>query len=132
LSVLDASAAIELLFVGAGARGVRERLVAEGGFAAPEVITVEVMMVLRRDLQRGVLREARAEEALEDLLALPLTLFSPRLLARRAWSLRSNLTVPDALYLALAEAIGEPLLTADVRLARAAASTAAEVVVVED
>lgn len=130
MSVLDASAAIELLLVGAAAPALRERLVDEAEFAAPEVITVEVLMVLRRDVRRGVLGESRAQQAVDDLLSLPLSLFSPRLLARRAWSLRSNLTVPDALYLALAEAVREPLLTTDARLARAAGSSTAEIIVV--
>jgi predicted nucleic acid-binding protein len=35
------------------------------------------------------------------------------------WDLRENLTVYDAAYVALAEALGFPLLTADRRLAAA-------------
>ena len=40
-------------------------------------------------------------------------------LAERAWQLRHNLTFYDALYVALAEALGCPLVTADMRLGRA-------------
>ncbi|MEJ7775578.1 MAG: hypothetical protein WKF72_12295 [Nocardioidaceae bacterium] len=39
----------------------------------------------------------------------------------RCWELRENLTVYDASYVALAEALEVPLLTADARIARAPA-----------
>ncbi len=38
----------------------------------------------------------------------------------RAWLLRDDLTIDDAVFLALAEATAQPLLTTDMRLARAA------------
>jgi predicted nucleic acid-binding protein len=38
----------------------------------------------------------------------------------RIWDLRNNLTAYDAVYVALAEALGVPLLTRDRRLAGAA------------
>jgi predicted nucleic acid-binding protein len=37
----------------------------------------------------------------------------------RAWELRSTLGAPDALFAALAEVLGVPLMTTDQRLARA-------------
>jgi predicted nucleic acid-binding protein len=37
----------------------------------------------------------------------------------RAWELRTNLSADDALYVALAEQLDAPLLTADARLAKA-------------
>ena len=37
----------------------------------------------------------------------------------RAWELRTNLSAYDALYVALAEQLDAPLVTADARLARA-------------
>jgi len=40
-------------------------------------------------------------------------------LLRQCWELRNGLTVYDAAYVALAEALGAPLVTADARLARA-------------
>ena len=40
-------------------------------------------------------------------------------LAERAWRLRENVTFSDALYVALAEALRCPLITADARLGRA-------------
>jgi predicted nucleic acid-binding protein len=40
------------------------------------------------------------------------------------WALRHNLTAYDAAYVALAEALGVPLVTRDVRLASAAGHAA--------
>jgi hypothetical protein len=40
-------------------------------------------------------------------------------LASRAWQLRDNITFPDACYVALAESLNYPLLTADQRLVAA-------------
>jgi len=40
-------------------------------------------------------------------------------LLARCWELRDNLTIYDAAYVALAEALQAPLLTGDRRLARA-------------
>jgi predicted nucleic acid-binding protein len=39
----------------------------------------------------------------------------------RAWGLRENFTIADALFVALAERLGEPLATKDLALAAAVA-----------
>ncbi len=88
--------------------------------AAPELIDLEVSSVLRRLLRSGYLSARRAEQALSDLLVLPLRRAPHRPLISRCWSLRDNLTSYDASYVALAEALGATLLTADIRLSRAA------------
>ena len=54
-----------------------------------------------------------------DLIELPLQRAPHRPLLRRCWELRHNLTSYDACYVALAEALDVPLLTADERLAGA-------------
>ena len=59
---------------------------------------------------------ARAEQALQDFLALGLTRYPHVPLLARAFELRDNATVYDALYLALAEALGATLLTRDAAL----------------
>jgi predicted nucleic acid-binding protein len=97
---------------------VRARLRGET-LAAPEVIDVEALSVLRRQTAAGSLDARRAELAITDLLDLPLRRVPHRPLLRRCWELRANLTVYDAAYVALAETLGVPLLTADRRLAHA-------------
>jgi hypothetical protein len=37
----------------------------------------------------------------------------------RAWQLRENVTIDDGVFVALAEAVDQPLVTTDLRLARA-------------
>lgn len=68
----------------------------------------------------GILDERRAELARADLRELPVERVSHRPLMERCWELRSNVTTYDAVYIALAEAIGAPLVTADRKLADAA------------
>lgn len=120
MSVLDASAALEFLLGTAAGDAVANRLVEERGFAAPELLPFEVLAVLRRDERRGMLTGARGAAALQDLENMPVTLFSTRPLVGRAWELRRNFSAGDAMYVVLAEALHEPLMTADRPLARAA------------
>jgi predicted nucleic acid-binding protein len=87
--------------------------------AAPELIDLEVVSVLRRQLSVGKLDARRARLALDDLLDLPVQRAPHRPLLRRCWELRDNFSVYDAAYVALAEALDVPLVTADARLARA-------------
>lgn len=87
--------------------------------AGPDLLRVEVMSVVRR---QGSLTVAEADAAIEDLLDLPLSVFPTSSLLRRAWALRNNITAYDGCYIALAEALGCSLLTADVRLANAPGS----------
>lgn len=67
----------------------------------------------------------RAALALADLAALPLRRVSHGTLMARCWELRENLTVYDATYIALAEALDAVLVTADRGMARAPGSTCA-------
>lgn len=87
--------------------------------AAPELIDLEVASVLRRQLSVGKLDARRARLALDDLLDLPIQRAPHRPLLRRCWELRDNLSVYDAAYVALAEILDTPLITADARLAKA-------------
>ena len=99
-------------------RRLRSRL-ADEELAAPELIDVEVTSVVRRLVVAGVLATARAEQALLDLVAAALVRSSHRPLVPRCWELRDNVTAYDAVYVALAEALGVVLLTSDPRLAAA-------------
>jgi len=87
--------------------------------AAPQLLDLEVASVLRGQHRSGALEARRAELALADLDALPLQRAPHQPLIGRCWELRNNLTVYDAAYVALAEAITADLLTGDRRLAKA-------------
>lgn len=86
---------------------------------APELIDLEVTSVFRRQLLLGDLDARRAELALTDLTELPLRRVSHRRLLDRCWELRQNVTVYDAVYVALAELMDLVLVTGDVRLSKA-------------
>lgn len=62
----------------------------------------------------------RAELAVARLTAGPIQRVSSRSLAHRAWGLRHNLSIYDALYVALALQHDATLLTADRGMATAA------------
>lgn len=61
-----------------------------------------------------------AEAALADFLDLGVQETEVEPLLVRAWQLRANLTIDDGVFVALAEATEQPLVTTDLRLARAA------------
>lgn len=86
---------------------------------APELIDLETTSVIRRRSRGGQLDPRRARLALTDLVELPLRRTPHRPLLARCWQLRENLTVYDAAYAALAEALDVVLLTVDARLASA-------------
>jgi len=96
----------------------RERLRAED-LAAPELIDLEVVSALRRAVSAARMPPRRAALAIDDLNSLPLLRAPHRRLLSRCWELREDLTPYDAAYVALAEALGAPLLTADARMASA-------------
>lgn len=85
---------------------------------APEIIDLEVLSVLRRLVTTRKVTARRAKLAIDDLIALPITRAPHRGLLNRCWELKHNLTPYDAAYVATAEGLGVPLLTADARLSR--------------
>jgi predicted nucleic acid-binding protein len=124
LIVVDASVLTDFLL------GRREALIAvEHALAdrehepmhAPELIDPETLNALRRLARAGMVTDRRAGEAAADLADTRLVRYSHAPLRERVWALRDSLTAYDACYLALAEALDEPLLlTADTGLARIA------------
>lgn len=97
---------------------------------APDFLYLECANVLARDVRRGVLPVAAAEEALAALQGVALQV-SPILdLIGPAYGLATALgqTVYDCLYLALAQAEGAVLVTADRRFAEACAERFADAV----
>lgn len=122
--VVDASALVELALASPLAPRVAEQLERHGNdLNAPELVDIEVLSALRREVLARRASVERVEQALDVFLDLPLELFPHRAFVRRTWGLRDNFSSYDATYLALAEALsdrGAALLTADGRFARAA------------
>jgi len=120
MPVVDASVLAEYLGDAEKAGVARRRLLADrAGLWAPHLVDVEVGHALRRGVRLGQIDAAAAGDALEDLLAMPLRRVRHRELMPRAWELRDNVSFYDALYVSLAELLGQTLITFDARLAGA-------------
>lgn len=118
--VVDASAILELLLRTPAADRLAERLLdPDESMQAPHLLDLEVARVLRRYWVAGSLGGDRAGEALDDFQLLRIHRHPHEPLLSRVWELRHNLTAYDAAYVALAEALGAPLVTRDAWLASA-------------
>ncbi|MGH3821930.1 MAG: type II toxin-antitoxin system VapC family toxin [Pseudonocardiaceae bacterium] len=96
-----------------------ESMLASGPLVAPHLMPVEAANILRRACLTGVLNADSAHLAHADLLRLRVDLVGYEAVAERVWGLHSVVTVYDACYVALAEALDAPLATIDLRLSRA-------------
>ena len=129
--VVDASAILELLLQTPLGIRVEARLFREEDeWHAPHLLDVEVAQGLRRMVRSGDVTSARAGEAVADLTDLDLHRHAHVDLLGRAWKLRDNISAYDAMYVALAEATGAPLVTCDGPLAKASGHSARIEVVV--
>lgn len=95
----------------------RDEIRAAGDLAAPDLIDVETVSVLRKRWMRGTLTEERLNTAVTHLLQLDFERVPTRRLLRRAVELRANVSAYDGCYVALAELLDCELLTGDAKLA---------------
>ncbi|MFD7415849.1 type II toxin-antitoxin system VapC family toxin [Kitasatospora purpeofusca] len=118
--VVDASALV-LALADEGERGTaaRAELAADGEWVAPEHVVVEVMQSLRGLYLARELDAERVRELTAELPRLAIRKIPVEPLLGRIWELKDNLTPDDAAYVAVAELVGAPLVTADLRLMRA-------------
>lgn len=114
--VADASAVVAALLNDGPAR----QTLSSQPVHAPHLVDAEVLSVLRRLNLAGRLDQQLAEAMIEALAQLGIRRHGGTGLLLRIWGLRGNLTAFDASYVALAESLACPLLSADRRLARAA------------
>jgi predicted nucleic acid-binding protein len=123
--VVDASCLFEVVVDSASAEPIRARLSADADHAAPHVVDAEVLGVIRRQHVTDALDPTAAAQAVDDLRQWPGDRYGHRPLLERAWQRRRSVRSWDALYVALAEALGATLLTRDGRLANARGPTCA-------
>jgi predicted nucleic acid-binding protein len=118
--VLDASVLANVI-ADDGPEGQRARaeLRTAGALAAPDLVDVETVAVLRKRWRAGTISEGRFAVAVRDLEDIDLERYPVLRLMRRAFEFRANVSPYDAAYVALAEILGCALWTADQRLAKA-------------
>lgn len=116
--VVDASVVIDLL----GRfkpEPIEELVLAQNvALAAPALIDVEVLQVLRRLEAMKAIR-SDIDSVLEMYYSLPIRRYQHESLLKIIWGFRKNLTAYDAAYLALAQVLDATLITRDKKLAKA-------------
>lgn len=122
-AVVDASVLVATLTSGDARGRWAEARVERHSLTAPELVMPEASQTLRRLEFNGTASRTEASIARYRLLGLDIDLYPFAPFAERTWELRHNITIYDAWYVALAEALSCPLLTLDRRLARAPGPT---------
>ena len=118
--VLDASAVVEWLLNTAAGVGIAHRILSSGeSLHTPHLLDAEVAQVLRRGVLARAISAERARQALNDLVQVRVQRYPHFPFLQRVWELHPNLTVYDALYVALAESLDATLLTRDRKIASA-------------
>lgn len=117
--IVDASCLFEVVADTPRAQQIAARLAEDPDQAAPHVIDVEVLGLIRAQHLHGRLDATAAAQAVGDLRDWPGERAGHQWLLERAWQLRESIRGWDAFYVALAEAFDATLLTLDGRLARA-------------
>ncbi len=112
--VVDASLILEVSLATPAGREIQMRLRASDDvLAAPELIDLEVLQVLRRYALRNTIDAGQADAAIAIFEGLPIERFTHAPLRGHIWALRDNLTAYDAAYFALAGLLDAPLWTRD-------------------
>ena len=119
--VIDASAVVEYLVVLTLTDAATRlfHLAAEGRVElwAPDLVYSESVSALRKLVQLGAVGSSPAQTAVEHLAELPITAAGTAVLMPAVWRLRAFLTPYDACFVALADALGAELVTAERDLA---------------
>ena len=127
MKVVDASAMIDALT--GSSRAEQLLAILDDDLFAPDLLVPEVYSFLRRMTAGRRLTSAAAGELAVALQQAPIEYVHTWPYSERVWRWHLTMSPYDAAYVALAEELGAPLITTDVRLARAAAGIVPVIVV---
>ena len=116
--VIESSAMVDAL-VGDRFDPELSNLLATEELHAPALLDFEVASALRGHVLAGKLSEARLNEALTDFGALRVERYPMTDQLGSVVALRNNVTVYDAAYVVLAQALRAPMVTADTKMLEA-------------
>lgn len=116
--VLDTSALIEILLARNPDPQLRRRTMTAVA-AAPDILDIETIGVVRRWEANALLPARLADRAIAQLAAAGIIRMPHRSLLPRIWELRHSITPYDAAFVALAERLSIPLIACDAKLAKA-------------
>ena len=123
MTVIDCSAMVELLAAKTPTGdAIARRVTAAQILYAPHVLDGEVISALLGLMRGQKITEREADAALSSYRASPVERQDVLPLWPRLKSLHANLSAYDAQYVALAEALQVPLVTADARIKRSDAA----------
>jgi predicted nucleic acid-binding protein len=116
MTVVDAGVVLRLL---GGRSEHADVVIRRSDLVAPALITAETANGLAKEVRFAGLDVRAAAALMRDALALPIELVPDSTLAVDAlqFAKELDLSAYDAMYVALAERLGAPLVTADRRLA---------------
>lgn len=125
LYIVDASVAAKWYFNEEHTEAARRVLQRQHELHAPELLVLETDAVLCKRIRRGQITESQADDIRAAVRRLPILLYPQSLLLSAAYELAKLVrrSPYDCLYLALAELLGERMVTADRRFHEAIAGT---------
>ena len=123
--VVDASVAVKWFVGEEGSDAAKLLRDGKHEIFAPRLMATEIGNALRHKTLLGNLERNKAEELAEGIPHISVSWIMDEILSVDAvrLALVLNATVPDCLYLALAEVIGATLVTADLRFVNAVSNT---------
>lgn len=117
--VVDASVLVNALGDGSAAGDAARAALFGEGLAAPDLVDVETMSVMRKHWLGHHLDDEEFADGVDALWELEMARYPALTFLPRAFELCHTMTPYDAAYVALAELLECPLVTADARLVKA-------------